>query len=129
MHFAHDSVMALYDNVNICTLNSFFTILFIYSTCQSLVCLVRRTVGSGDISEPLAIVKCEVDDDLVGFNNNVIGGVSTAMALGNNSTTNNAYGNNAEVLDCVVCGDRATGRKANSNCSYCFHSTNIFYHR
>ncbi|CAF2407740.1 unnamed protein product [Rotaria sp. Silwood2] len=71
--------------------------------------LVRRTVGSGNISEPVTIIKCEVDDEIVGLDDG-IAAVSTAMALGINSTTNTTFGNNADGLDCVVCGDRATGK-------------------
>ncbi|CAF0847539.1 unnamed protein product [Rotaria sordida] len=70
---------------------------------------VRRTIGSGNINEPVTIIKCEIDDEFVGPNDG-LGVVSTAMALGINSTTNTTFGNNADGLDCVVCGDRATGK-------------------
>ena len=69
---------------------------------------MRRTVGSEGISEPLTIIKCEVDDEIVGLNDGITS-ASTAMALGINSATNTAFGNNTDGLDCVVCGDRATG--------------------
>jgi hypothetical protein len=72
------------------------------------VCLVRRTVGSEEISEPVTVIKCEFDDQSLGLNNG-LGGVSATMALGIKSMTNNIVGNNTEGSDCVVCGDRATG--------------------
>ncbi|CAF3714359.1 unnamed protein product [Rotaria socialis] len=71
--------------------------------------LVRHTVGNEGISEPLTIIKCEIDDDIVGLNDG-IGPASTAMALGINSATNTTFVNNTDGLDCVVCGDRATGK-------------------
>ncbi|CAF4652488.1 unnamed protein product [Rotaria socialis] len=70
---------------------------------------VRHTVGNEGISEPLTIIKCEIDDDIVGLNDG-IGPASTAMALGINSATNTTFVNNTDGLDCVVCGDRATGK-------------------
>ncbi|CAF3415552.1 unnamed protein product [Rotaria sp. Silwood1] len=74
-----------------------------------IVLILRRTAGSGNISEPVTIIKCEIDDEIVGVNDG-IGTVSTAMALGINSTTNTSFGNSTDGLDCVVCGDRATGK-------------------
>lgn len=71
---------------------------------------MRRTVGSSGVNEPITIVKCEIDDDIVDLNGG-FGLTSTAMALGNNSTTNNTFGSNTDGLDCVVCGDRATGKR------------------
>ncbi|CAF0762062.1 unnamed protein product [Adineta steineri] len=70
---------------------------------------VRRTVGNGDISEPVTIIKCEIDDQNSGLHNG-IDDASTTIALGINSMTNNTFVNNTETLDCVVCGDRATGK-------------------
>jgi hypothetical protein len=73
---------------------------------------VRRTVGSNEISEPVTIIKCEVDDDSLGFNDG-IGEVSGTLTLDIKAMTNNNFGNNNnnEASDCVVCGDRATGKK------------------
>jgi hypothetical protein len=82
--------------------------LLVYLLYNLLFYLVRYTVGNEGINEPLTRIKCEIDDDIVGLNGG-IGPASTAMALGINSTTNTAFGNNTDGLDCVVCGDRATG--------------------
>jgi hypothetical protein len=67
-------------------------------------------VGSRDINEPVIIIKREIDDENLNVNSG-IGGMSTTMALGIKSMTNNSFGNNTDGLDCVVCGDRATGTK------------------
>ncbi|UJR33089.1 hypothetical protein I4U23_020547 [Adineta vaga] len=69
---------------------------------------VRRTAGNEDISEPVTI-KCEFDDQTLGFQD-AIGGIPETMTMGLHSMTNNTFGNNSESLDCVVCGDRATGK-------------------
>ncbi|CAF3554146.1 unnamed protein product [Rotaria sp. Silwood1] len=76
-----------------------------------LFCLVQRATISGGIGEIETIIKRETDDDCFGGNDG-IGGGSTVMDLGINSTNNNTFGtnNNNEILDCVVCGDRATGK-------------------
>jgi hypothetical protein len=66
---------------------------------------VRRTIGSEEITEPVTIIKCEIDDQSLGLNN-AFAEVSATMASGIKSMTNNIEG-----LDCVVCGDRATGKK------------------
>ena len=42
--------------------------------------------------------------------NDAVRAVAKTMALTNNSTTNQSFGNNPEASDCVVCGDRATGK-------------------
>lgn len=70
---------------------------------------MQPTVVSENISKAAALIKCEVDDDCQQFNNNGHGGISSAMSLGNYSIRANNFGNTAEILDCVVCGDRATG--------------------
>jgi hypothetical protein len=75
-----------------------------------LIYLVQRTVGSGEISEPVTIIKCEFDDESFNLNDGR-GGMSTNMALGAKTMTNNTFGNITDGLDCVVCGDRATGNK------------------
>jgi hypothetical protein len=67
---------------------------------------VRRTVGGGEITDPVTIIKCEIDDE--SFNRND-GDTSANLALGIKTMTNNTFGNNTDGLDCVVCGDRATG--------------------
>ncbi len=70
---------------------------------------MQRSVISGELGETIRIIKRETDDDCLGLDN-AVPRVSTMMALGINSMTNNTFGNNNEVLDCVVCGDRATGK-------------------
>lgn len=81
----------------------FFSCLFInYSV------LVQHTIGSGNSDEAVIYIKHEFDDDSAKFNSG-IGGMSAAVALGVKTMTNNTIGNNTEGLDCVVCGDRATG--------------------
>jgi hypothetical protein len=70
---------------------------------------VQRSVINGELGETIRIIKRETDDDCLGLDNG-IARVSTTMALGINSMTNNSFGNNNEILDCVVCGDRATGK-------------------
>ena len=76
------------------------------------VCLVGRTVDIGDINEFVTVIKCEVGDEISGINDN-ISIAPTEMCLNINSTTNSStFGSsNSDSLDCVVCGDRATGRK------------------
>jgi hypothetical protein len=67
-------------------------------------------VGSEDIGEPLVNIKREIDDENLDIDNG-IGGMSTTMTLGiKTMTNNNTIPNNTEGLDCVVCGDRATGK-------------------
>jgi hypothetical protein len=68
---------------------------------------VQRARINSDFGETVTIIKRETNDDCLGDG---IGGVSTTMALGINLITNNIFGNNNELLDCVVCGDRATGK-------------------
>jgi hypothetical protein len=70
---------------------------------------VQRKLGSEDLGEPLVNIKREVDDENLDIDNG-IGRMSTSMALGIKTMTNNTIGNNADGLDCVVCGDRATGK-------------------
>ncbi len=72
-----------------------------------LFCLVQRAIFSSEFGETVTIIKRETNDDCLGDG---VGGVSTTMALGINSISNNIFGNNNELLDCVVCGDRATGK-------------------
>ena len=67
---------------------------------------MQRAIDSGEFSDTVTIIKREISDDCI-----VVSGVPTTMAIGNNSNTNNTLGNNNEVLDCVVCGDRATGKE------------------
>ncbi len=71
---------------------------------------MQRSILSNEFGETVTNIKYETNEDCLGLNDS-IGGVSTIMALGVNSTNNNTFGNNNEVLDCVVCGDRATGKK------------------
>ena len=70
---------------------------------------MQRAIISGEFDETITIIKRETNDDGLGLDDGV-DGVSTTMALGVNSTSNNSFGSNNEVLDCVVCGDRATGK-------------------
>ena len=85
---------------------------------------MQRAIVSGELGEILPIIKSESNDDCLGPDDGV-GRVSTTMALGISSSTNNTFGSNNEVLDCVVCGDRATGKKwfvqLNSNISEIIH--------
>jgi hypothetical protein len=71
---------------------------------------VRRALVCSDFGETVTIIKRELDDECLLEANHGQRDTSKTMALGINSTTNNTFGNNQEVLDCVVCGDRATGR-------------------
>jgi hypothetical protein len=71
---------------------------------------VQRAIVGSKFDENITIIKNEVSDDSLSLDD-AAGGVSTTMALGINLSTNNTFGNNNEVLDCVVCGDRATGNK------------------
>jgi hypothetical protein len=71
---------------------------------------VQHSIGSGDINEQVIYIKREIDDDNLNFNNGPVGGTSTTMALSVKTMTNNTMTNNTESLDCVVCGDRATGK-------------------
>jgi hypothetical protein len=75
---------------------------------------VQHTVESGERIDPVINIKREIDDE--SFNpNGGIGGMSTNMALSIKSMTNNTFTNNTDGLDCVVCGDRATGKKKKSS--------------
>ena len=71
---------------------------------------MQHSILSNEFGETVTNIKHETTDDCLGLNDNT-GGVSTIMALSVNSTNNNTFGNNNEVLDCVVCGDRATGKR------------------
>ena len=71
---------------------------------------MQHSIGSGDTNEAVIYIKHEFDDDSAKFNSG-FGGMSTAVALSVKTMTNNTMGNNAEGLDCVVCGDRATGKE------------------
>jgi hypothetical protein len=73
-----------------------------------LFCLVQRAIISSEFGETVTAIKSETNDDSLGLDDG-IGRVSTTMALSVNSTNNNSFGSNNEVLDCVVCEDRATG--------------------
>jgi hypothetical protein len=68
---------------------------------------MQRARISSELGETVKAIKRETNDDCLGDG---VGGVSTTMTLGINSLTNNIFGNNHEPLDCVVCGDRATGK-------------------
>lgn len=67
---------------------------------------MQRAILTSEFGDTVAIIKRENNDECLGDG---VGGVSTTMALGINSLTNNNYNN--ELLDCVVCGDRATGNE------------------
>jgi len=69
---------------------------------------VQHIVDSDERSDSLISIKREFDDENLCFNQST-GGMSTTMALTIKPMTNNSFGNNTESLDCVVCGDRATG--------------------
>jgi hypothetical protein len=74
-------------------------------------------VESEDLDEHLVNIKREVDDENLSIDNG-IRGMSATMALGIKTMTNNSIGNNSEGLDCVVCGDRATGKKRSNRISW-----------
>lgn len=59
----------------------------------------------------MAKIKCEIDDDFQLYPN-TIEGHPTSTALGTYSLKNQQFGNSNEPLDCVVCGDRATGKRS-----------------
>lgn len=59
----------------------------------------------------MAKIKCEIDDDFQLYPN-TIDGHPASTALGTYALKNQQFGNSNEPLDCVVCGDRATGKKA-----------------
>ncbi len=69
---------------------------------------MQHSVESGGKIEPVINIKREIDDENFNFNDG-IGGTLTNIALSIKSMTNNTFTNNADGLDCVVCGDRATG--------------------
>ncbi len=71
---------------------------------------MQHTVGNGEISEPVINIKHEIDDENLNLSSG-IRGISATTALSIKSMTNNTFGNNTDSLDCVVCGDRATGKK------------------
>jgi hypothetical protein len=68
---------------------------------------VQRAIINSDFGETVTNIKRETNDECLGDG---VGGVSTTMALGIHSLTKEVFGNNHELLDCVVCGDRATGK-------------------
>ena len=105
-HLVHDSIMALNANSQLYFFDGFFLVGYYVN---HLLYLVRRTVGNEVTSEPVTI-KCELDEHNVIFHDDV-DDLAETMTLGLHSMTNNTFGNNAESLDCVVCGDRATGKK------------------
>ena len=63
---------------------------------------MQRAVLESDFAKSVAVIKHETNDEC-------LGGVSTTMALGIRSIVRNSFASNDELLDCVVCGDRATG--------------------
>lgn len=71
---------------------------------------MQRAFLSSDFGETVTNIKRETNDECLGLDHDARG-VSKTMALGINSTSNNTFGNNHETLDCVVCGDRATGKQ------------------
>ena len=93
-HYRHDGDMAL----NIIIIKHIF--LHIH------FCLVQRAIINSELGETVTIIKRETNDECLGDG---VGGVSTTMALGIHLLTKEIFGNNHELLDCVVCGDRATG--------------------
>ncbi|CAF3946279.1 unnamed protein product [Rotaria sordida] len=74
---------------------------------------VQRAIVNSEFSETETIIKRETNDDSLDVNDGM-GGGATVMDLGvsstNNNNNNNTFGSNNEILDCVVCGDRATGK-------------------
>ena len=56
----------------------------------------------------MAKIKCEIDDDFQLYPN-TLDGHPGPTALGTYALKSQAFGNSNEPLDCVVCGDRATG--------------------
>ncbi|CAM2697686.1 unnamed protein product [Rotaria socialis] len=62
-----------------------------------------------EFGETEPIIKLETDENCLDFDDDVHGN-QAIMALGINSTNKNTFGNNTEILDCIVCGDRATGK-------------------
>lgn len=70
---------------------------------------MQRATISDDFGETSAIIKCEIDDNILDIDD-TIDKIPSIMAVGGiNSGNNNNFGSNTEILDCVVCGDRATG--------------------
>ncbi|CAF3967927.1 unnamed protein product [Rotaria sordida] len=77
-----------------------------------MVSIVQRAIVNSEFSETETIIKRETNDDSLDVNDGM-GGGATVMDLGVSSTNNNnnnTFGSNNEILDCVVCGDRATGK-------------------
>ncbi|CAF3898564.1 unnamed protein product [Rotaria sordida] len=78
-----------------------------------MVSIVQRAIVNSEFSETETIIKRETNDDSLDVNDGM-GGGATVMDLGvsstNNNNNNNTFGSNNEILDCVVCGDRATGK-------------------
>ncbi|CAF0881073.1 unnamed protein product [Rotaria sordida] len=74
---------------------------------------MQRAIVNSEFSETETIIKRETNDDSLDVNDGM-GGGATVMDLGvsstNNNNNNNTFGSNNEILDCVVCGDRATGK-------------------
>ncbi|UJR14084.1 hypothetical protein I4U23_001080 [Adineta vaga] len=68
---------------------------------------MQRAVINSEFDERVTIIKCENNEDCLEHD---MQRISTTMALGINSMNNNTFGSNNELLDCVVCGDRATGK-------------------
>ncbi|CAF3720297.1 unnamed protein product [Rotaria magnacalcarata] len=64
---------------------------------------------SDEFGETDTIIKLETDENCLDFDDDVHG-KQAIMTLGINSTNSDAFGNNNEILDCIVCGDRATGK-------------------
>ncbi|CAF3711333.1 unnamed protein product [Rotaria socialis] len=71
--------------------------------------IVQHAIMTDEFGETEPIIKLETDENCLDFDDDVHGN-QAIMALGINSTNNNNFGNNTEILDCIVCGDRATGK-------------------
>lgn len=69
-----------------------------------------NVVVNENLNRTMAKIKCEVEEDfhLYPSNNDRH---PAAAALGAYSMKNAPFGNSNEPLDCVVCGDRATGKR------------------
>ena len=75
---------------------------------------MQRTVESAETTEPVTIIKCEIDDESFNLPDG-LDDIAGTMTLGIKTMTNNTFGNNTDGLDCVVCGDRATGKRKKEN--------------
>ncbi|CAF3008545.1 unnamed protein product [Rotaria socialis] len=71
--------------------------------------IVQHAIMTDEFGETEPIIKLETDENCLDFDDDVHGN-QAIMALGINSTNKNTFGNNTEILDCIVCGDRATGK-------------------